>query len=117
MIDRAERRRRNKAIWDRRVKMYYQMLCNPTVPCDPEELPVHNYRCKMNHRCWRPTENWQEYQKLNPSMRLYKNTGTIWSRSYWNKFNRHRLNKQSRINARRDLRADEEIIYERTNLK
>ena len=116
-MNRAERRRRNKVIWDRRVKMYYQMWHTPTVPCDPEEQPVHNYRRKINHRYWRPAENWKEYQALDPSMHLYKNTGTIWSHGYWNKFDRHRLNKQSRINARKDLQNGEEIIFERTNLK
>ena len=117
MINRAERRRRNKVIWDRRVKMYYQMWHRPVVPCTEEELPVHNYRCKINHRYWRPAENWKEYQALDPSMHLYKNTGTIWSRGYWNKFDRHRLNKQSRMNAKLDIRNGEEIISERTNLK
>lgn len=116
-MNRAERRRRNKVIWDRRVKMYYQMWHTPTVPCDPEEQPVHNYRRKINHRYWRPAENWKEYQALDPSMHLYKNTGTIWSHGYWNKFDRHRLNKQSRINAKLDIRNGEEIIFERTNLK
>lgn len=116
-MNRAERRRRKQVIWNRRVKLYYQMWHRPTVPCDPEELPVHNYRCKINHRYWRPAENWKEYQKLDPSMHLYKNTGTIWEHGYWTKYERRRLNKQSRMNAKLDLRNGEEIIYERTNLK
>ena len=116
MMDRAERRRRNRVIWDRRVKMYYQM-CNPLVPCTSEELPEYNYRRKINHRYWRPAESWKEYQRLDPSVHLYKNTGTIWSRGYWSKFDRHRLNKQSRINARKDLKNGEDVIFEKTNLK
>ncbi len=33
MINRAERRYRKQVIWDRRVKRFYQMYNNPTVPC------------------------------------------------------------------------------------
>ena len=117
MINRAERRYRKQVIWDRREKRFYQMYNNPTVPCEKEELPVHNYRCKTNHRCWRPATTWKEYQTLDPSMRLYRNTGTIWDHGYWNKYDRHRLNKQSRINARHDLKVGEENIYDRTNIK
>ena len=60
MINRAERRYRKQVIWDRRVKRFYQMYNNPTVPCEKEELPVHNYRCKTNHRYWRPATTWKE---------------------------------------------------------
>lgn len=116
MITRAERRRRNQVIWDRRAKLYYQISW-ANVPCEEDECPAHNYRIKCNHRYWRPAENWKEYQALDPSMHLYKNTGTIWDRGYWNKFDRHRLNKQSRRNAKLDIRNGEDIIYERTNLK
>jgi hypothetical protein len=116
MITRAERRRRKQVIWDRRVKRFYR-IWNGTVPCTPEELPVHNYRCKINHRYWRPAENWKEYQALDPSMHLYKNTGTIWSNGYWTKYERHRLNKQSRRNAKLDIKNGIDIAFERTNLK
>jgi len=116
MITRAERRRRNKVIYDRRVKLYYQ-IWSATIPCTPEEVPIHDCRCRINHRYWRPAESWKEFQEKDPSMHLYKNTGTIWDHGYWNKYDRHRLNKQSRINARKDLRAGEEDIYVRTNLK
>ena len=116
MITRAERRRRNQVIWDRRTKLYYQ-ICWANVPCEEDECPAHNYRIKCNHRYWRPAENWKEYQKKNPSMLLYKNTGTIWDHGYWCKYDRRRLNKQSRMNAKLDLKRGEEIAYERTNLK
>jgi hypothetical protein len=116
MITRAERRRRNQVIWDRRAKLYYQISW-ANVPCEEDECPAHNYRIKCNHRYWRPAENWKEYQRKNPSMLLYKNTGTIWDHGYWCKYDRRRLNKQSRMNAKLDLKRGEEIAYERTNLK
>ena len=50
-------------------------------------------------------------------MHLYKNTGTIWDHGYWNKYDRHRLNKQSRRNAKLDIKHGEEIAFERTNIK
>ena len=77
MITRAERRRRNQVVYDRRSKLFYQIWQHPTVPCTEEELPVHNYRCKINHRYWRPAENWKEYQALDPSMHLYKNPNVM----------------------------------------
>lgn len=116
MITRAERRRRNKVIWDRRAKVFYRTWYTG-VPCDSEELPEHNYRCKVNHRYWKPAESWKEFQEKNPSMHLYKNTGTIWDRGYWSKYERHRLNKQSRRNAKIDILDGIETAYERTNIK
>lgn len=115
-ITRAERRRRNKVIYDRRVKLFYQ-LWNATVPCTIEELPEHNYRCKINHHYWRPAESWREFQELDQSMHLYKNTGTIWNHDYYTKYERKRINKQSRRNAKLDLRNGVEEIYERTSIK
>ena len=50
-------------------------------------------------------------------MHLYKNTGTIFDKGQWSKYERKRLNKQSRMNAKLDLRNGVEDIYERTNLK
>jgi hypothetical protein len=50
-------------------------------------------------------------------MHLYKNTGTIWSNGYWTKYERHRLNKQSRRNAKLDIKNGIDIAFERTNLK
>ena len=116
MITRAERRRRKQVIWDRRAKLFYR-ICWANIPCEVDECPPHNYRIKCNHRYWRPAENWKEYQQKNPSMHLYKNTGTILDHGYWDKYKRHRLNKQSRINARLDIRKEEDVIFERTNLK
>ena len=116
MRTRAERRFRNRTIYNRRAKLFFRTYLN-TVPCTEEELPEFNYRCKITHRFWRPAETWKELQEKNPSMHLYKNTGTIWDHGYWSKYDRQRLNKQSRSNAKLDLRNGEEDIYERTNLK
>jgi hypothetical protein len=111
-MNRAERRRRNKIVYDRRVKLYYHIWRSALVPCDKEETPVHN-----KYYCSKKAESWKEFQEKNKSMHLYKNTGTIWDHGYWSKYERHRLNKQSRMNAKKDLRTGEEIIYEKTNLK
>lgn len=115
-MDRAERRRRKQVVWDRRVKLYYQIGWTD-IPCEEQDCPPHNHRINSKHHYWRPAESWKEYQRKNPSMHLYKNTGTIWDHGYWTKYERHRLNKQSRMNAKLDLRNGEEIIYERTNIK
>lgn len=115
-MNRAERRFRNKTIYDRRAKLFLRLGWN-IVPCDPDEMPIHEGRYRINHRYWRRAENYQELQEKSPSMHLYKNTGTIWDHGYWNKYDRHRLNKQSRVNARHDLRAGEEDVYDRTNIK
>lgn len=116
MITRAERRRRNKVIWNRRAKLYYQ-ICWANIPCNIEDTLVNNAGIKINHRYWKPAENWKEYQHKNPTMYLYKNTGTVYDRSYWSKYERHRLHKQSRRNAKLDIKEGIETAYERTNIK
>lgn len=87
------------------------------IPCSEDELLEHNYRYKINHHFVRPAESWKEYQEKSPTIHLYKNTRTICDHSYWTKYERKRLNKQSRRNAKLDLRNGIEDIYERTNLK
>ena len=116
MITRGERRRRNKIIWNRRAKIYYQ-ICWASIPCEINECPQHKYGININHHYWRPAENWKEYQQKNPTMHLYKNTGTIYDRSYWSKYERRRLHKQSRRNAKLDIKNGIEVAFERTNLK
>lgn len=115
-MNRAERRRRNKVIWNRRAKLYYQISW-ANIPCEENELPDHKIKGKINKKYWRPAESWKEFQEKNPSMHLYKNTGTIWNHGYWTKYERHRLNKQSRRNAKLDILDGIEVAYERTNLK
>ena len=116
MITRAERRRRNKIIWNRRAKLFYR-ICWANIPCEYDESPVNDNKIKINHHYWKPAENWKEYQKKNPTMRLYKNTGTIYDHGYWSKYERHRLHKQSRYNAKLDIKNGIEVAFERTDIK
>lgn len=116
-MNRAERRFRKQKVYDRRAKLFLRLWLND-IPCTAEEVPVHlQNRYRLNKRYWRPAETYQELQKYSETMHLYKNTGTIWDHGYWAKYDRHRLNKQSRVNARNDLKAGIEEIYNRTNLK
>lgn len=116
MITRAERRRRKQVIWNRRAKLFYRTWF-AKVPCEPEEALDHDKRIRFDNHFWKPAESWKEYQQKNPSMYLYKNTGTIWDHGYWNKYARHRLNKQSRRNAKIDIMNGIETAFERTNIK
>lgn len=116
MITRAERRRRNKVIWNRRAKLYYQISW-ANIPCNIEDTLVNNTGININHHYWRPAENWKEFQHKNPTMYLYKNTGTVYDRSYWSKYERRRLHKQSRRNAKLDIKNGIETAYERTDIK
>lgn len=115
-MTRAERRWRDKIIYDRRAKLFYQTWLT-TVPCDEDELRVQDKNRRINRRFSRPAESWKELQDKNETMHLYKNTGTIYDKGYWTKYERKRLNKQSRMNAKQDLKNGVEDIYERTNLK
>ena len=115
-MNRGERRRRNKIIWNRRAKLFYQLWGHPTVPCSIDELPDHAHRVQINKRYWRNAENWKEFQAKDPSMQLYKNTGTIWEHCYWNKLDRKRMNRRSRYNAKLDLRNSDETPFERYSL-
>ena len=116
MLNRAERRRRNKVIYNRRAKLFMRLGWDH-VPCDKEEIPEHRLPYKINRRFWRRAETYKELQEKSPIMHLYKNTKTIWDHGYWDKYDRHRLNKQSRRNAKLDLLNDNDIIFERTNIK
>lgn len=117
MITRAERRHRNRRVYDRRAKLFFHLWNNDyAIICGKEDaLPQSKFR--GNGKYYRPAHNYKDLQKNSKSIQLYKNTGTIWDHGYWNKYERHRLNKQSRINARLDLRNEEDVIVERTNLK
>ena len=49
MLNRAERRRRNKVIYNRRAKLFMRLGWDQ-VPCDKEEIPEHRSHYKINHR-------------------------------------------------------------------
>ena len=115
-MTRAERRWRDKIIYNRRAKLFYQTWLT-TVPCDEDELRVQDNNIRINHHFRRPAESWKELQDKNETMHLYKNTRTIWDHNYWTKYERKRLNKQSRMNAKLDIKKDIEEIYEKTNWK
>ena len=121
MLNRAERRRRNKVIYNRRVKLFYQLGWGRNIKVSEDEAFPNDKRYAGTQTAgdthWHKAESWKEAKERSNSLHLYKNTGTIWSRGYWNKYDRHRLNKQSRRNAKLDLLNGEEIAYERTNLK
>jgi len=114
-MNRAERRWRNKRAYNRKTKEIYYSWMND-IPCPKEEAPVQT-KWRRNNQYWRKAENWKEFQDKNPSIKLYKNTRTKWDHGYWNKFSRHLLNKQSRMNAKLDIRNGDEVIFERVNLK
>jgi len=105
MLNRGERRRRNKVIYNRRAKLYFRMHCDLIV-CTPEEKPIHERNYTMNHKYWKRAENYRELQRKSPSMHLYKNTGTIWDHGYWSKYERRKMNKQSRAFAKLELKKE-----------
>ena len=100
-------------IYNRRAKLFYQVLKHPYIICEDNEIPDLVFSGKR----LRKSKSWREYQTKDHSIHLYKNTGTIWDNGYWTKYERHRLNKQSRLNAKIDLKRGEDIPYERINIK
>ena len=110
-MNRGERRRRSKVIYNRRAKLFMQLGID-TIPCDINELPAHDHKVRINRHFWRRAENYKELQKKSQTMHLYKKTGTIWQ-SYCNKLDRKRMNRRSRYNAKLDLRNSDETPFER----
>ena len=120
-MNRAERRRRTINKYNSRVKLYCQLGWGQKIKVSEDEAYPSDRRYAGTQTSgdthWHRAESWKEAKERSTWLHLYKNTGTIWSRGYWNKFDRHRLNKQSRRNAKIDLMNDEEVAFERTNLK
>ena len=44
-MNRGERRRRNKVIYDRRSKLFYQVWHHPYIPCNEDEIDEYRYSC------------------------------------------------------------------------
>lgn len=110
-MNRGERRRRNKVIYDRRSKLFYQIWHHPYIPCNEDEIDEYPYFSIYKNK--RKAKTWKEFQEKDPSMHLYKNTRTIWHHGYWTKFDRKIMNKQSRKNAKLDLMNGDGKPFER----
>lgn len=103
-MNRGERRRRNKIIYNRRAKLFFKTLFS-MIPCNLEDIPIHELsRVKINHRFWREAETWKELQKFNPTIHLFKNTRTIWNRGLWSKYDKHIKNKKIRREGKNEIR-------------
>ena len=107
-MNRAERRRRNKVIYDRRSKLFYQVWHHPYNEDEMNEYPYFSiYKNK------RKSKSWKEFQEKDPSIHLYKNTRTILHFGYWTKYDRKIMNKRSRKNAKLDLMNGDDKPFER----
>lgn len=121
MITRAERRRRTINKYNSRVKLFYQIGWGRYIKVSESEAYPNDRRYagtqSISDTHWHNAESWKEAKERSNSLHLYKNTCTICSRGYWNKYDRHRLNKQSRMNAKLDIKHGIEVAFERTNIK
>lgn len=115
MITRDERRRRNEVHYDRKVKNLYY-TCSRSIQVEKDETNP-NDRCASSGKYWHKADSWIDFKNRSNWVYLYKNTGTIYDHGYWSKYERRRLNKQSRINARLDIKKGEEVPFVRTNIK
>ena len=120
-MDRAERRRRTINKYNSRAKLFYQIDNGIVIKVSADEAYPHD-RCFAGTKTtgdthWHKAESWVDAKNRSNWIHLYKNTGTIYDRSYWTKYERRRLNKQSRRNAKLDIMHGEEVAFERTSLK
>ena len=120
-MTRAERRRRTINKYNKRVKLFTQLGWGRNIKVSEDEAYPSD-RCyagtqSVKDTHWHRAESWKEAKEKSNWLYLYKNTGTIYGRGYWSKYERRRLNKQSRMNAKLDLLNGEDIAFERTNLK
>ena len=120
-MNRAERRRRTINKYNSKVKLFYQINNGIVIKVSADEAYPHDKKFAgtqtIGDTHWHKAESWKEAKERSNWLHLYKNTSTLWDRGYWNKYDRHRLNKQSRRNAKLDLKNGEEVAFERTNLK
>ena len=120
-MNRAERRRRTINKYNAKVKLLYQLGFGKKIKVSEDEAYPNDKRYagtqSMGDEYWHSAESWKEAKKRSNWLYLYKNTRAVWERGYWNKYDRHRLNKQSRRNAKLDIMNGEDIAFERTNLK
>ena len=105
MLNRGERRRRNKVIYNRRAKLFFRLGSN-LIPCSIEETPINEKKYSMRKKHWRRAENYKELQDKSTTMHLFKNTGTIYNRCFLNKYEKRQLHKQSRFNSKLMLLQD-----------
>ena len=108
-MNRALRRKLKLKYWYKRIKIFYR-LGDKRIPCDNEnELPAHekkHYLINTHH--WKDTESWKDLKINSIWAYKYKNTGTIYSRSYWSKYERRLLNKKQRQEAKQEIRNYDE---------
>ncbi len=120
-MNRAERRRRTINKYNSRVKLFYQIGWGRNIKVSEDEAYPNDKRYagtqSIGDTHWHKAESWKEAKEKSNWLYLYKNTRTLWDHGYWNKYDRHRLNKQSRRNAKLDIKNGIEIAFERTNLK
>ena len=91
--------------WNKRIKTFYR-LGDKRIHCDNlDELPDHEKKYyKINGHYWKDAESWKELKQKSHWVYMYKNTGTVYDRSYWSKYERRLMNKQSRQEAKQEIR-------------
>lgn len=104
-MNRALRRKLKVKYWNKRIKTFYR-LGDKRVWCDNEnELPPHEKKwCRINGHYWRDAESWKDLKKNSNWAYMYKNTRTVYDRSYWSKYERRLMNKQQRQEAKKEIR-------------
>lgn len=63
-MNRGERRRRNKVIYDRRSKLFYQVWHHPYIPCNEDE--IDEWRHSSIYKNKRKAKTWKEFQEKDP---------------------------------------------------
>ena len=110
-MNRALRRKLKLKYWYKKIKTFYR-LGDKRIWCDNEnELPDHEKKYyRINGHYWRDAESWKELIRKSNWAYMYKNTRTVYDRSYWTKYERRQLNKQSRQEAKKEMRNYENCI-------
>lgn len=108
-MNRALRRKLKLKYWYKRIKTFYR-LGNKRIPCDnAEELPDHEKEhYKINRHHWKDAESWKDLKQNSTWAYMYKNTRTVYNRSYWTKYERKLLNKKKRQEAKKEIQNYDE---------
>lgn len=100
-MNRAERRHRAQKKFDKRAKIFLNTWLS-WVPCDIEDVPDHEkYRSRFQST--RTASTYKDLEQNSLTMKLFKNTGTISKKSYWEKWDKRKQIKQLRREENKDI--------------
>ena len=109
-MDRAERRRRCKKFYNKRVKRSFEIgertykVCGPDVAC--HECKTYGDVDPEKRFGFRKASSWKDLKEHAKWIRLYKNTRCFYNRGLWSKCDKHLEVKRNRKEGKEIIQRD-----------